>query len=80
MIRREHGQAANIYNKHFTFLQIEGHKEHMLATQKWCADLCVIQVVAFQDEALDNCQRRWMLSSSAIKNHEPFGAPNFARA
>ena len=41
MMRREHGQFSNIYKKHDTFLQIEGHKEHMLTTHKWCTDLCV---------------------------------------
>ena len=61
MMRMEHGQATNIYKKKFTFLQVEGHKEHMLATEKWCADLCVRQVVDFRVEALDSCQRRWML-------------------
>ena len=32
MMRREHGQSSNIYKKHYTFLQIKGHKEHMMAT------------------------------------------------
>ena len=61
MMRKEHGQTTNIYNKHFTFLQIDGHREHMLTTQKWCVDLCVIHITTFREEALDSCQRRWML-------------------
>ena len=69
-----------IYNKHYPFLEFEGSKEWMLATQRWFTNLCVRQIVTFQDEALDSCQRRWMMSSSAIRSQEPFGAPNFAWA
>ena len=36
--------------------------------------------MTFRKEALDSCQKRWMLSSSAVREREPFGAPKFARA
>ena len=52
----------------------------MTTTQKWCADLCVGQITKFRQEALDSCQKRWMLSSLAVRGREPFGAPNFACA
>ena len=67
MMRKEHVQSANIYNNHFIFLQIEGHREHLLTTQKWCDDICVRHITMFRKEALDSCQRRWMLSSSTIR-------------
>jgi len=47
MVRRENGQEVTIYKKYSTFLQIEGCKEQMLATQRWCTDLCVRHVVTF---------------------------------
>ena len=50
----------------------------MMTTQKWCADLCVGQITTFHQEALDSCQKRWMLSSSTVRGREPFGAPKFA--
>ena len=55
MLRKEHVQSTNFYNKHYTFLQIEGQKEHMTETQKWCNNLCVGQIMTFRQEALDGC-------------------------
>lgn len=40
-IRRENGQLVTIYYKNSTFLEIEGCKEEMLATQRWRTDLYV---------------------------------------
>lgn len=68
-----------MFTKHKTFLGIEGNKDRMLRTQKWCLDLCVKKLTTFQDEALDIFQKRWMMSPTAFWNKEPFGAPNFAR-
>ena len=68
-----------MFNKHNTFLGIHGNKDRMLRTQRWCLDLRVNQLTAFQKEALDCCQKRWMLSPTAVRSSEPFGAPNFAR-
>lgn len=52
----------------------------MLKTQKWCIDLYVKQLVTFQAEALDSCQKMLMMSPTFVRNREPFGARNFARA
>ena len=80
MMRKEHGQSSNIYNKNYTFTQIEGGKEHMLETHKWCVELCVRQITMFHKEALDSCHKRWMLPSLAIRGRDPFGVPKFSRA
>lgn len=79
IVRGEHERSITMFTKQDTFLGIHGNRERMLKTQKWCLDLCVIQLVTFQDEALDCCQKRWMMSPTAVRNKEPFGAPNFAR-
>lgn len=51
----EHESSVTMFNKHNTFLGIVGNKERMLRIEKWCLDLCVKQLVTFQDEALDYC-------------------------
>jgi hypothetical protein len=79
IVRGEHERSVTMFTKHNTFLGIEGNRDRMLRTQNWCLDLCVKQLVTFQDEALDCCQKRWMMSPTAVRNREPFGAPNFAR-
>jgi len=69
-----------MYNKHNTFLEIEGKIECMLRTQRWCINLCVKQTVTFQDEALESCQKWWMMSPTSFRNRELFRALNFAQA
>lgn len=68
-----------MYNKHNTFLEIEGNREWMLRTKNWCIVLCVKQIFMFQDEALDSCQKKWMMSPRVVQKRERFGVPNFAR-
>ena len=79
-VRGEPERSVTMYNKHTTCLEIMGNKEWMLRTQKWCIDLCIKQLVTFQAESLDSCQKRWMMSPTSVRNKEPYGAPNFARA
>jgi len=55
IVRGEHERSITMFTKHNTFLGIEGNRERMLRTQKWCLDLWVRQLVTFQDEALDYC-------------------------
>jgi len=67
-----------MFNKHKTFLGIRENKDRMVRKQIWCLDLCVNQLTTFQKEALNCCQRRWMMSPTTVQEREPFGAPNFA--
>ena len=68
-----------MYNKHHTFLKFEENRERMLRIQRWCLDLHINKLIFFQKEALDCCQRRWMMSPTTVQNREPFGAPKFAQ-
>jgi len=79
-VQREHYPSDSILNKHRTFLNIEGKKEQMLATQKWCIQLCTTQIVSCQEETKDVYQKRWMLSSSVVRLRENFGTHNYVKA
>lgn len=78
IVRGEHERLVIMFNKHNTFLGIRENRDRMVRTQRWCLDLYVKQLTTFQKEALDYCQRRWMMSPTAVRNREPFGTPNFA--
>lgn len=79
IVRGEHERSFTMFTKNNTFLGIEGNRDRMLRTENWCLDLCVKQLVTFQDEALNCYQKRWMMSPITFRNMEPFWAPNFVR-